>query len=104
MVRPKQAALKEAEQQLGEVQSALAEKQAELAEVEGKLAELGLQLDAAKERKGNLEVGVGMGQRVCVFVCTCVCVCVCVRASVCDVLLLCLGQLVMLHVQESTSI
>ncbi|KAF5834888.1 hypothetical protein DUNSADRAFT_8192 [Dunaliella salina] len=58
VVRPKKAALAQAEEQLAEVQTALAAKQAELAEVEGKLAELGLQLDAAKERKKNLEVDV----------------------------------------------
>jgi len=60
VVRPKKAALAQAEEQLGEVQTALAAKQAELAEVEGKLAELGLQLDAAKERKKNLEVEVAV--------------------------------------------
>lgn len=62
VVRPKKAALAQAEEQLAEVQAALAEKQAELAEVEGKLAELGVQLDAAKQRKEALQVCGGAGE------------------------------------------
>jgi predicted nucleic acid-binding Zn-ribbon protein len=61
VVGPKRAKLAEAEVTLAAVMKALAAKQAELAAVEAKLSELGTQLDAAKLKKANLEVGGWVG-------------------------------------------
>uniref|UniRef100_A0A061R4I5 Dynein heavy chain 9 n=2 Tax=Tetraselmis sp. GSL018 TaxID=582737 RepID=A0A061R4I5_9CHLO len=55
VVRPKQAALKDAQGQLDVVNAALAEKQAELKSVEDKLEGLNSELLAAQEKKRNLE-------------------------------------------------
>eukprot|EP00798_Chlamydomonas_sp_ICE-L_P021154 gene21154-28043_t len=60
VVRPKRAALKEAEEQLATVMAALKVKQDQLAEVERKLALLGEQLDTAKAKKAQLESDVAM--------------------------------------------
>jgi hypothetical protein len=57
VVRPKQAALKEAQAELDVVMAALSEKQAELKKVEDKLAALNADLSAAQAKKANLEVG-----------------------------------------------
>jgi hypothetical protein len=67
VVGPKRAKLAEAEITLASVMKALAAKQAELAAVEAKLSELGTQLDAARLKKANLEVGAA-GTSTCFYI------------------------------------
>eukprot|EP00955_Chlamydomonas_euryale_P086343 364207-Chlamydomonas_euryale.AAC.13 len=61
VVRPKKAALKEAEATLAVVEAALAEKQAALKEVEARLADLDDQLGEATARKEALQAEVRWG-------------------------------------------